>query len=314
MAIHDYISVSDPHPRSSTTPQTTSRPRRRQGSRLGIASSPFFVQLAVFRCHPQTPETQSMITPTAVERSRAAFFVSDKGAPDFYLFSCPILTLVLRLNLFQLLVSIFLLYLLPRFTSTLARPIRARKPPPSCPATPPPPTHLTDPTRHAKTPPTRHAASTQHARPSRHRPPRHPNTARKTPPPTDSPPPRPNTRQDPANPPRPFNVARKAQPRPAPTPPRHGAQHPATRQLTATPTQHTPRPRHVVQDPADPPHHLNMARKAATTNPHDTVCMTAPPVDSPPPRRVLSTYNWDFPAGAPAESWEIPASNMCSYW
>ncbi|KAH8980444.1 hypothetical protein EDB86DRAFT_2835335 [Lactarius hatsudake] len=105
------------------------------------------------------------------------------------------------------------------------------------------------------TPPTRHATSTRHARPSRHRPPRHPDTARNTPPPATDPH---------------ATLTRRATPRhppPTPTPPRHGAQHPATCRLTATPTQHTPRLRHVAQDPADPPRHLNMARKAATTNP-----------------------------------------------
>ncbi|KAH9014997.1 hypothetical protein EDB84DRAFT_1443609 [Lactarius hengduanensis] len=66
-----------------------------------------------------------------------------------------------------------------------------------------------------------------------------PDTAHNTPPPANSPPPRPNTaRQDPA-------TSRK-------TPPRHA------------------RPRHITQDPADPPRRLNTARKAATTNPHAT--------------------------------------------
>ncbi|KAH8999645.1 hypothetical protein EDB86DRAFT_2828261 [Lactarius hatsudake] len=105
------------------------------------------------------------------------------------------------------------------------------------------------------TPPTRHATSTRHARPSRHRPPRHPDMARNTPPPATDPHATPTRRTTPHHPP------------PTPTPPRHGAQHPATCRLTATPTQHTPRLCHVVQDPADPPCHLNTACKAATTNP-----------------------------------------------
>ncbi|KAH9006641.1 hypothetical protein EDB84DRAFT_1447605 [Lactarius hengduanensis] len=42
--------------------------------------------------------------------------------------------------------------------------------------------------------------------------------------------------------------------------------------------------RHVAQDPADTPRRLNTPRKAATTNPHDMVHTTMPPVDSPPPR------------------------------
>ncbi|KAH9002134.1 hypothetical protein EDB86DRAFT_2827558 [Lactarius hatsudake] len=103
------------------------------------------------------------------------------------------------------------------------------------------------------TPPTRHATSTRHARPSRHRPPRHPDTARNTPPPATDPHTTPTRRATPRHPP------------PTPTPPRHGAQHPATCRLTATPTQHTPRLHHVAQDPADLPRHLNMARKAATS-------------------------------------------------
>ncbi|KAH8977952.1 hypothetical protein EDB86DRAFT_3091219 [Lactarius hatsudake] len=105
------------------------------------------------------------------------------------------------------------------------------------------------------TPPTRHTASMRHARPSRHRPPHHPDTARNTPPPATDPHATPTRRATPHHPP------------PTPTPPQHGAQHPATCRLTATLTQHTPRLRHIAQDPADPPRHLNMARKAATTNP-----------------------------------------------
>ncbi|KAH9014046.1 hypothetical protein EDB85DRAFT_2215260 [Lactarius pseudohatsudake] len=66
-----------------------------------------------------------------------------------------------------------------------------------------------------------------------------PDMAHNTPPPANSPPPRPNmARQDPA-------TSRK-------TPPCHA------------------RPRHITQDPADPPRRLNTARKAATTNPHAT--------------------------------------------
>ncbi|KAH9172868.1 hypothetical protein EDB89DRAFT_1905760 [Lactarius sanguifluus] len=149
----------------------------------------------------------------------------------------------------------------------ILQPIRAREPPPSCPATPPPPTHLADPTRHAKTPPTRHAASMRHARPSRHRPPRHPNTARKTPPPTDSLPPRPNTRQDPADLPHPFNVARKA---PATTDPR------ATPTRRATP-RHMPNHRHT-KTPPPPTCHVTPTRHATPRRPVTTPTPSAPPI------------------------------------
>ncbi|KAH8989049.1 hypothetical protein EDB86DRAFT_2831805 [Lactarius hatsudake] len=101
-------------------------------------------------------------------------------------------------------------------------------------------------------PPTRHAASTRHAIPRR--PATLPQRGTQGPAAT-SPHAIPTRRATPCHPP------------PTPTPPRHGAQHPATCRLTATLTQHTPRLRHVAQDPADPPRHLNMARKAATTNP-----------------------------------------------
>ncbi|KAH9014299.1 hypothetical protein EDB85DRAFT_1899271 [Lactarius pseudohatsudake] len=141
--------------------------------------------------------------------------------------------------------------------------------------------------------PPQHAAPTWLMTPRHH----HPNTARNTP--TTNPPPRhpqygtqhPTTAmlpqhnaQHPTDPPHCLNAAREAQPPPTPTP-RHGAHDRATHQLATTTTQHgAPRPRHIAQDPTDLPCLLNRARKAATTNPHNTACTTVPPADSPPLR------------------------------
>ncbi|KAH9160715.1 hypothetical protein EDB89DRAFT_1914459 [Lactarius sanguifluus] len=162
--------------------------------------------------------------------------------------------------------SLFFFFLFPAHPGDCSPFVHASHLHPALPP-PPPPTHLADPTRHAKTPPTCHAASMRHARPSRHRPPRHPDTARKTPPPTDSLPPRPNTRQDPADPPHPFNVARKA---PATTDPR------ATPTRRATP-RHMPNHRHT-KTPPPPTCHVTPTRHATPHRPVTTPTPSAPPI------------------------------------